>query len=210
MNCNGSTHFYLIRHGQTDSNKLGILHGLTDWPLNPTGRDQVERLAECVAESIEMDFIYSSPLRRARATAEAIALISGKEIKFHQSFSEMNFGEAEGAYIREIGQLYPEESQGFVDAFDLDIRFPGGESRREFFQRVEFALNELRYSHPRQQIAIVAHGGVIAAIMRLLHQDENLISEHAHIENCSITHIEVDAEKTLTHRYNDIRHLELE
>ncbi len=207
MISNQSTHFYLIRHGQTDANKHELLHGITDWPLNSIGREQAERLAHCVADTIVLDLIYSSPLQRALATAEAISAAAGSEIRIHASFSEMNFGEAEGADIQKIGALYLEESQRFIDPNDLEVRFPGGESRKEFFQRIEFALEDLRASHAGERIGVVAHGGVVAAIMRILHQDENLISEHAHIENCSITHIEVVAENSSMHRYNDIRHL---
>jgi broad specificity phosphatase PhoE len=89
---------YLIRHGETDANAEGRLISFTDAPLNATGREQAARLGAALADR-RPDAIWSSPMARARQTAEAVCAAAGLEpnrIRVDERLRELDFGPYEG------------------------------------------------------------------------------------------------------------------
>ena len=101
-----TTKLYLIRHGETEQNKSGVLMGSTDTPLNDHGRRQAASLRERI-NALEVDAIYTSPLQRAVETA---SLVFGDEqpIIADSSLQEFHFGEWEGMHFAEISREYPD------------------------------------------------------------------------------------------------------
>src|SRR4029453_2522660 len=98
----------LIRHGQTDWNLDGLMQGRTDIPLNDTGREQALVAASAVSGE-RWDAVVSSPLVRARETAELIATTLGVPLGGeYDELIEQDFGAAEGTPVSELDVRWPE------------------------------------------------------------------------------------------------------
>lgn len=202
------THLYFVRHGETDSNVRGLLHGITDVPLNPTGVKQADLIARRLSNGLDLDRIVSSPLRRALTTARAIQRYSGLPLRIHEGLKEMNFGAAEGIPFTDVGVIYPDQSALFLDPDAPHARYPGGESRQEFFYRVNRVVDDIANQHIGEHVVVVAHGGFISAMLSVLLLDHTNNWRDKPIENCSLTHIELSTSETVAHLVNDAVHLE--
>lgn len=202
------TELFLIRHGQTESNVAGLLHGATDVPLNQLGKKQAEHVAMRIQEMTDLSAIYASPLQRARDTARAIAERTNLPLHLHPGLAEMNFGLAEGTVISEIAQHYPEVWERLNDLSDMDARFPEGESRKEFATRIQSALDDVINAHMGQRVIVVAHGGVIAAATALMLGENTGDWRRYSIANCSVTHFEITTTGPVAHLISDTVHLE--
>jgi uncharacterized phosphatase len=147
------THLVLVRHGQTDWNLQRRIQGSSDIPLNETGRRQAREAAKLLARE-HWDAIVSSPLVRARETAEIIAAELGLgEVEIVAALQERNYGAAEGLTGAESEERY----HGSV---------PGRESSEAVIERVHPALVALAHEHPGKAVLIVSHGGVIGTLVR--------------------------------------------
>ncbi|MEI6447681.1 MAG: histidine phosphatase family protein [Actinomycetes bacterium] len=148
----------LARHGQTDDNCPPLrFQGSRDTPLNECGRKQARELAETLADE-GLDRIVSSPLSRARETAEAVADATGLEVALDARFAEGDRGAWEGLLMEEVERLHPERYAAWRRA-EPDFSFAGGESLLEHQARVAEALGELR-PLPGKTL-VVCHGGSI-------------------------------------------------
>ena len=98
----------LIRHGQTDWNLDGLMQGRTDIPLNDTGREQALVAASALSGE-RWDAVVSSPLVRARETAELIATALGVPLGgSYDELVEQDFGAAEGTPVSELDVRWPD------------------------------------------------------------------------------------------------------
>jgi 2,3-bisphosphoglycerate-dependent phosphoglycerate mutase len=202
------TEVFMVRHGQTDSNVSGLLHGATDVPLNTIGLRQADLVACRIEQLDRLDSLHSSPLQRALTTARAISSRTGLPPLLHAGLAEMNFGQLEGLTIAEMAEQFPELSLRFTDFSDLDVRFPGGESRREFHDRVRHTLDRIVSLRAGERLVVVAHGGVIASLIaQVLGDDPNDWRRYS-IDNCSVTHLEFATTGPIAHLLNDVVHLE--
>jgi len=148
------TDLYLVRHGETDWNRQRRIQGLTDIPLNETGRAQA-RATGMLLSRRQWDGIFSSPLGRAVETASIIAAEVGLgEPTLVDALVERNYGQAEGLDWLEIERRYP---RGTV--------VPGRETREQVGARVIPALMRLAADRPGQALLIVSHGGAIRAVL---------------------------------------------
>jgi len=149
------TNFFLVRHGETDWNRLGRIQGATDIPLNDTGRDQARATGEKM-QGRKWDVIVSSPLSRALETASIIASCIGlPEPTPVQDIVERNYGEAEGMTGPELEAFYPD-----------DTPVPGRETRDAVKVRVLEAMHSIAAANKGKNVIIVAHGGVIRAVLQ--------------------------------------------
>jgi len=148
------TNFYFVRHGETDWNLAGKIQGATDIPLNDTGRRQAALTGEKM-QGRKWDEIVTSPLSRASETAGIISakLGLGSPISV-TGFVERNYGEAEGMSGAEVEAVYPGT-----------MPVPGRESREEVQQRVLAAVHQLAVDFRGKNVIVVAHGGVIRAVL---------------------------------------------
>ena len=157
-----TTKLYLIRHGETEQNKSGVLMGSTDTPLNDHGRLQAANLRERI-NALEVDAIYTSPLQRAVETA---TLVFGdrQPIIADSSLQEFHFGEWEGMHFAEISRQYPEVWRLWLSDWE-QTHIPGGEAFAAFKQRVIGATEELVRLHQGRRVAVVSHGGCIRSLL---------------------------------------------
>lgn len=202
------THLYMIRHGQTESNVAGLLHGATDVPLNPYGLRQAERVALRLQEMTDLNVMYSSPLQRARQTAQAISRLIELPLHLHPGLAEINFGLIEGSTFEQLAETHPELHQKMLDHNEMDVRWPDGESRSEFGQRIEAALDDIINAQRGQHVIVVAHGGVIARATTMLLGETPGDWQRYTIANCSVTHFEIAATGPIAHLISDTVHLE--
>jgi broad specificity phosphatase PhoE len=155
------THFGLFRHGQTDWNINFLLQGVTDIPMNATGIEQV-RTASKVISRDDWDIVITSPLGRARQSAEIIAEQSGfEEILTLDLLIERSFGEAEGLDYDQWKAKYS----------SLD-EIPGGESRTDLIQRSQALLDTIEKSHPGKRILAISHGALIRTLLSISSNNE--------------------------------------
>ncbi|WP_051305357.1 alpha-ribazole phosphatase [Desulfogranum mediterraneum] len=195
-----ATRLYLIRHGQTEQNRTGVLMGSTDTPLNDHGRQQARYLSERV-NALEVDTIFSSPLQRATETA---TLVFGREqpIITDSCLQEYHFGEWEGLHFTEIEQNYPEAWQMWLTNWD-QTKIPGAETFAGFTQRVVSFTNELVAANPGKQLAVVSHGGCIRSL--LAHYFSESVSAgywKFKVDNATLTEIEFLAGMPILVRFN--------
>jgi alpha-ribazole phosphatase len=161
------TKLILVRHGQTDWNREGRYQGQSDPPLNLTGRQQAQLLADKLADR-PLDAIYSSDLRRATETAQIIAQRHGLPVRQDQRLREINQGEWEGLRVSEIITRYPQIwAVGQHDP--LQMRAPGGEAPAEVAERVWAAISDIARVHPAGAVLIVSHGFALATLLIRIH-----------------------------------------
>jgi len=144
----------LVRHGQTLDNVAGITQGWNDSALSDEGKLQVQRLAERIAP-LQPTAIYSSPLGRALATAEAIAAITPLPIVQLPDLREMNYGGWEGRSFLDVRREDEAAYQRWIA--DEEACCPDGESHAGVRRRIERALGGIDSERP----VVVAHGTAI-------------------------------------------------
>jgi alpha-ribazole phosphatase len=155
----------IARHGQTKHNLDRRYQGMTDAPLNETGRVQAERLADRLTGE-RLDVIYSSPLMRSTQTAELISKINDLQIKKDERLREISFGEWEGMSYDEIQAQYPDLLEKWIND-PAHVPPPNGETLIQLAIRVKEVVDEIKSRHARQDVLIVTHGGVIRTMLCL-------------------------------------------
>ena len=185
----GGTTLLLVRHGQTDSNIRGLLHGHGDVPLTALGIAQAGLIAARLAQEIGIAALYASPLQRAHHTARLIGAAIGQEPRLHSGLMEINFGEAEGLTVPEAWERYPHLRPQREGDYDFDLQWPGGESRHGFRERVRTTLLELLGRHRGEKFVVAAHGGVISIGVSALLREETPRWQRYQVGNCSLTQL---------------------
>ena len=149
----------LVRHGQTEMNAQKLYFGKLNPPLNDLGICQAYE-AKNKLLNIDYDNIYSSPLERARQTAEICNYLN-KDIIFNSNLEEINFGIFEGLTFKEIAEKYPNEVKKMEEDWK-GYNYITGESPKEMFQRAISFLKTLDYTKTN---LIVTHWGIINCII---------------------------------------------
>ncbi len=161
----GHTHVFLIRHGETAANVEGRWQGHGDWPLNEKGRDQAARLAPAVPP---VAALYSSPLLRARSTADVIAAHQGQGVRLDEGLREIGFGSWENLTRAELEEADPDGIARLVAGEDI-ARGGTGETFGGVQERMTETVGEIATRHEGETVGIVSHGGATRAfVTRLL------------------------------------------
>lgn len=185
---------YIVRHGETDANKNGYAQGWTDDPLNENGR-MLAQITGRGMKGIRFDHCISSPLTRARDTAEIILSESGNgsvTVSFDARIKEMNFGSLEMVSVRD------EKVLKFLKNPVFDHKFPEGESITEVMLRTQEFLKELIAKDDGKTYLVSTHGCALRAMLNFLYDDPDDYW-HGHVPyNCCVNIIEVrNGEATL-------------
>jgi phosphoserine phosphatase len=154
---------YLVRHGQTSWNQDQRLQGLCDVPLNRTGIRQSHRLAEWYRNT-GVRRIVSSPLFRARRTAQILAERTGRTPLMDDRLREIDHGPWTGLRLDAIEDRFPDDfaTWSFVPE---KLRVPNGESLMAVYHRCTQALLDLIKDHPDEDVLLVSHGVVNALLL---------------------------------------------
>ena len=140
--------FYFIRHGETLWNTEGRYQGWTDISLSSVGKQQAELLGKRF-KNIDVDEIYSSPLKRAKDTANEIAKYKSKDIFISENFKEINFGEWEGHTVVELKEKFGEHYTKFLES-PHKCDFPGEGSFSNVIKRIEIGINKILEDNKNQ------------------------------------------------------------
>ncbi len=177
--------FYVFRHGETELNKQKRWQGSgMDYDLNENGVLQAKGLIEKL-KNRGLEKIYSSPLIRAKHTAEVVAEALKIPVEVRYDLRECFYGQAEGQLIADLQKNVPEIVNNWNSPEYFDIRFENGESKKEALDRV---LKELiKLTDENFKIAGVAiHGGTMGAMLNYLHYDFDKL------QNCAAFHLVFD------------------
>jgi broad specificity phosphatase PhoE len=154
------TTIFLARHGESDWNVERRFQGHTDRPLTERGREQAHALANLVAGE-EIDALYTSPLSRARETAEIVAARAGLEPVALAELREVDTGSWSGLSRAEVKARFPD---GFTRWRSGRSGWEHGETYEEMAERVIGALRTIAEDHPGGRVLVISHGGPIRAI----------------------------------------------
>lgn len=180
---------YFIRHGQTDWNRVHKLQGRTDIPLNEYGR-YVAELTRVGLADVAFDLAFTSPLGRARTTAEIILGARQIPVNEDERIIEVNFGAYEGQGFR----LEDENLQNFFEKPELYYPVNGSESMEAILERTGEFLSDLYQNEQYQNstILISTHGAALSALLCNVKgwQKADFWKGGLH-KNCGITIVEV-------------------
>lgn len=173
----------LVRHGQTDWNVSGRIMGARPVPLNQTGVTQVARLALQLA-IVKNPALYSSPIRRARQTADILAATLHVPVREEPDLREIGTGEWEGRYWHEL-----EDDPIRVNFYRLveEARPPGGETLGEVQRRAVAAVERLIQATGGNPIVAVTHADVIRTIVAHYLNTDLQTVRHMQIGHASVT-----------------------
>lgn len=149
------TRIVLIRHGQTEWNKVDRFRGRADLELNEAGASQAEALA-CRLASWPIAAVYSSPSRRAMQTARPVAQRLGIEVRPDNDLIDIDFGSWQGLSLEEAAAKDGALCKQWIDNPHL-VKFPHGESLGDVRSRVDSLLRRVLVEHPQQTVALVSH-----------------------------------------------------
>jgi 2,3-bisphosphoglycerate-dependent phosphoglycerate mutase len=188
----------IVRHGVTDWNQQGRAQGQRDVPLNAEGILQAEALGKRLSEE-KWDYIYTSDLSRASATAETIAAaldmrVTGSDPRLR----EKTHGRLDGTTVAERVELWGENWH------ELDHR---EESDQKMLERSLDFINELSTRHPQDKVLIVSHGAWISTLLADLFKE----MEITFLDNTCVTIIEKQTQPEWNCLlFNCTRHLQLQ
>ena len=155
------TLFYLIRHGEHDLLGRELVGRRPGVRLNEKGRAQARRLADALAKR-PLAAVLSSPLERARETAEPIAARHGRSVVLSPAIEEIDFGDWTG---RSFGELDKDPHWQSFNCHRSSTTIPGGELLLEVQARVVRLIEDLSEEHPEGHLVLVSHGDVIRSAL---------------------------------------------
>ncbi|GAA0904172.1 2,3-diphosphoglycerate-dependent phosphoglycerate mutase GpmB [Rothia nasimurium] len=171
----------LARHGETEWNVAGRAQGREDSPLTAAGLEQAEALGRRLA-SLGVGHIISSPLLRARRTAEIAALAIGGTVSLDERLVERSFGELEGRLVAEAMAENPRWIE-VLRGTEPGAAARGGESLHDVAARMLPALEAAR-ALPYRRVAVLSHGHCLRAVLGALGDGNTANYHHG---NCAYT-----------------------
>jgi len=200
------TRVIAVRHGQTEWNVQARIQGQGDSELTAEGVGQARSLAERLAKE-PFDVLVSSDLGRAAQTARVIGARCSKPVVLDARLRERHFGAGEGMTYEEVDRAYP-GAFARIRNVDPDFVIPGGESRRQFHERVRGAFDALAQAHEGRTIVVVTHGGVLATFFRHVHGIALDVAHPISITNAAYNVLRHEGERWTVETWSDSAHLE--
>lgn len=199
---------YLVRHAEAMGNVQEFIQGRIDTDISEKGYRQLECLAERF-RSLPIEAVYSSPLRRAMTTAEAVNRYHGLPIIRNEGIIEINCGKMEGMKWAELPEKFPAE----LDAWNYRINefiAPDGESTSQVYDRMKAAVDGIAAENIGKTIAVISHGMAIKAYLNYADGREwKNYADPGWADNSAVSLIEYD-DDMIPHIVfkNDSSHLE--
>lgn len=180
----------MVRHGETASPVTNKYIGVTDVPLSERGKKQATSLARMFARE-KLDAIYTSPLSRAKKTAEPIAKELYLDYHILSELSDRNYGIWEGMSIEEIQDKYPNEHDLWYKTWP-EYEIPQGESEMQVYERNADALNKILENHDKGKILIVSHQICIRNMLSMLFEMNIGSGWHFQVNHAGICRLKID------------------
>lgn len=187
---------YFVRHGKNPANVLRIFsHKKIDYSLNSLGIEQAKACA-VFFESINIDGIYSSTLKRAIETGKIIGESQALNVIPMENFLEIDAGDLEGKSIdeRSLGFYHEVINDWFFG--NKERKYPGGENFYQLLNRFKAGLTEITRGKTNKNFVIVSHYGALTSTLPWLCRNIDPRSFHktkkgVTMKNCAITEIEL-------------------
>ncbi|MGI9007233.1 MAG: histidine phosphatase family protein [Streptosporangiaceae bacterium] len=201
-----ATSTLLLRHGATALSGERRFSGREDVPLTKEGIKQAGQVARSLASGRGADVVITSPLLRARRTAEAVAAATGAPLVVDDDLVEADFGAWQGMTFAEAGERWPDEMKAWLAS--PDARPPDGESFAMVAMRVLAAQDRLLEEHQHKRAVVVSHVTPIKTLIcrALLAPPEAMF--RMNLDVASVTRIDCfDNGSALLRSFNDTAHL---
>jgi broad specificity phosphatase PhoE len=195
----------LTRHGETDWNLNEVFRGRIDVELNETGIEQAELLGKYLSD-LKVDFIYSSPLKRAVKTAGAIARYQNLEVNIVQNLVDFDFGEWQGLSRQEVKDRYEELYTDWIDLPE-QVRIPGGECLEDVRKRATAVVSDVIERYDDGRVVLVSHRVVNKVLICALLGLDNSHFWNIRLDPCGITCFTYEKGRFILTRHNDTSHL---
>jgi probable phosphoglycerate mutase len=197
----------LLRHGETPLSVAKRFSGRGDAELTPRGLAQAAAAAKRIAARGGVDVIVTSPLTRARMTAQAAADALHDKFIVDADFAETDFGEWEGFTFAEVGEKWPDQLAAWLA--DPSVAPPGGESFTATTTRVRRAVDRLISSYGGKTVLVVSHVTPIKVLAQLSVEAPPSALYRLHLDLASLSEIDWYADgPAVLRRFNDAAHLE--
>ncbi len=195
----------LARHGETEWNTEEIFRGRVDMALSNRGLRQAELLGNCLSNE-KIDLIYSSPLKRAVQTAEAIARPHTLDVNIVENLTDFDFGEWQGLSQLLVEEKYPELCRDWLDTPE-QVRIPGGESLEDVRSRAMPFLEDAVMRCGEGRIVFVSHRVVNKVLICALLGLGNAHFWNVKLDTCGITRFNIGDGRIVLIGHNDTSHL---
>ena len=201
------TKIYVVRHCEALGNVMRIFQGSTDLDISELGAKQLEFLRKRF-KNIELDRVLSSPLLRAKKTAEAVIGDKGLKLEVNNGLTELHGGVVEGRPFQEAFSSI----EGLADTWNnhpQDFAPENGEKMRDAYERIWNTILDIVKENKGKTIALATHGGVTRCLnCRLLFGDIKELKNTPWAENTAVSLIEFDDNLNPNIVfYNDVSHL---
>ncbi|MCS4535440.1 bifunctional RNase H/acid phosphatase [Corynebacterium sp. HS2168-gen11] len=188
---NGSTgtpmRLLMVRHGETDMSVRKQYSGVSDPALTIIGMQQAAAVADAIAAytQAKVAAVVTSPLERAKYTAEQIAAATRAPLVVHEALAEMNFGQWEGLSATQAAKRDPDLHAQWLA--DPTVAAPGGESAQDVSERVAQELISLMGEYSGQTIIVVSHVTPIKEILCNALGANPLMGRRMHLDLASLS-----------------------
>lgn len=186
--------FTFLRHGESEGNKNDYVQGQHDFPLSQDGVAQAQSLAQqWLMEDVQFDTIITSPLTRARNTAEIIQSFIISPLKIDPIWMERHRGKHQGLTKEELSQKYPRPD--FIQLYDR--LGETGESEWQLYLRAGTAVQSL-FQNPPGSYLVVSHGGLLDKVLHIIFGiklQANFQGLHFDFSNTTYTRIDYDLDR---------------
>ncbi|UFJ41563.1 histidine phosphatase family protein [Brevibacillus humidisoli] len=192
------TILYMIRHGETEWNRIRRIQGHSDLQLTATGERQADRLAKRFAGKA-ISAVYSSDLQRASETARRLAEAVGQSVHILPALRERNFGKWEGLTREEIEERYQDSNMN-------EAKY-GIESFAAMQKRAMECLTTIAEVNLSGTVAVVSHGGLINSFLHFI-TNGTLGTGVTQIDNTGVSTVRYRSGQWEVLHVNDTEHLQ--
>lgn len=197
----------LIRHGETEWNRLGKLQGQTNTPLGLIGISQAKKLSHFLKER-PIEAVYSSDLFRASDTADPIAQALGKSLEVDTRMRPRHIGIFQGETWLDIERKYPDVVEKYTSG-DPSYAVPNGETFANFDHRTNTFFQELTEQYEEDQsVVVVTHGAVLGKMFRQVLQIPLNAPRRFRSRNTAVNEFVFNDDHWFLEVFGDVRHLE--
>lgn len=202
-----ATRLLLVRHGQTDLSAQRRYSGRGDPALTDLGERQAAAVAKRLSSTPDVAAVITSPLQRARRTAEHVAGPLGLRPRVHEGLIETDFGAWEGMTFADARERDPDLHGRWIT--DTSTASPGGESMDQVHERVGEALGEILAEHGGSTLVLVSHVTPIKSVLRTALAAGPTILYRLHLDLASVSEATFYPDGLASVRlFNDISHLD--
>ncbi|HEU0128451.1 MAG TPA: bifunctional RNase H/acid phosphatase, partial [Pseudonocardiaceae bacterium] len=200
------TRLLMLRHGQTEYSAQRRYSGRGDLPLTELGERQAAAAAARLSRMDGVAAVVSSPLLRARQTAQPVADALDVPLSVHEGLVETDFGAWEGLTFAEARQRDPDLHARWIT--DTSVAAPGGESMDAVHRRVRRVRDQLITEHANATLVVVTHVTPVKALLRMALDAGPALLHRLHLDLASLSIAEFYPDGPASVRLvNDTSHL---